>query len=136
MNVWLAGNTPAIPEPYGKYRSRIILRASQIRAPAPSNCFVFQDSREDGFYASHFITACTGLDSIVTFPGSYHNRAGNFSFADGHTEVRKWRDVRTCPPLQDHWLLPFPSPASYFGISSPNNSDVRWLQEHAFPSSE
>ncbi len=29
--------------------------------------------------------------SFVDYPASYHNNAGGLSFADGHSEIRKWR---------------------------------------------
>ncbi|MFO1493022.1 MAG: hypothetical protein U1F87_19415, partial [Kiritimatiellia bacterium] len=29
--------------------------------------------------------------SFVDFPASYHNGAGGLSFADGHSEIKKWR---------------------------------------------
>jgi len=29
--------------------------------------------------------------SFVDFPASYHNSAGGLSFADGHSEIKKWR---------------------------------------------
>ena len=60
---------------------------------------------------------------IVDFPGSYHNRAGTFSFADGHAENKKWLDERTAPPLskQDRAL----------DVASPGNKDVLWLQERS-----
>ena len=32
-------------------------------------------------------------------PGMYHHRACGFSFADGHSELRRWLDPRTTPPL-------------------------------------
>ena len=32
-------------------------------------------------------------------PGFYHHLACGFSFADGHSEIRRWRDPRTTPPL-------------------------------------
>jgi len=58
---------------------------------------------------------------IVNYPASYHNRAGGFSFADGHSESKRWLDSRTTPPLNKNLQLNF---------SSPNNKDVIWLQEH------
>jgi hypothetical protein len=33
------------------------------------------------------------------WPASYHNRAGSLNFADGHSEIKRWRDSRTMPPL-------------------------------------
>ncbi len=31
----------------------------------------------------------------VDWPASYHDGACGFSFADGHSEIHKWRDSRT-----------------------------------------
>jgi prepilin-type processing-associated H-X9-DG protein len=28
---------------------------------------------------------------FVDFPASYHNSAGGLTFADGHSEIKKWR---------------------------------------------
>jgi hypothetical protein len=39
--------------------------------------------------------------------------AGSFSFADGHSELHKWRDARTAK--------------AGLGAASPNNNDVDWL---------
>jgi prepilin-type processing-associated H-X9-DG protein len=54
----------------------------------------------------------------------YHNGACGFSYADGHSEIRKWRDPRTTPPL-----VAFGSINDRF--ASPNNEDIAWLQERA-----
>jgi hypothetical protein len=57
-------------------------------------------------------------------PGSYHNHAGGLSFADGHSEIRRWVDGRTTPPLTiDGEILDV--------YSAPNNQDILWLQERA-----
>ena len=70
-------------------------------------------------------------DKLVAYPASYHNSAGNLSFADGHAESHKWIDPRTRPPLlRDHDL-----PLDVFmvnSVASPNNRDVQWLQERAY----
>jgi hypothetical protein len=57
-------------------------------------------------------------------PGFYHHLAGGFSFADGHSELRRWRDDRTTPRLAEGENL-----ADQY--SSPDNQDVGWLQDHA-----
>ena len=51
---------------------------------------------------------------------AYHNRAGGFSFADGHSEIKKWQDHRTTP-----------SKVTQLNIASPNNRDMFWLQERS-----
>jgi prepilin-type processing-associated H-X9-DG protein len=61
---------------------------------------------------------------MVDYPASYHNGAGGFSFADGHSEIRRWVDPRTTPQLRRGQPLPLNQP-------SPNNPDVLWLQERS-----
>ncbi|HEV2352958.1 MAG TPA: hypothetical protein VGR89_01840, partial [Puia sp.] len=61
---------------------------------------------------------------IVDFPASYHNSAGGLNFADGHSEIHKWRDPRTIPPLKDNFNL-------QLNIPSPNNQDIAWLQDRS-----
>ena len=47
-----------------------------------------------------------------------------FSFADGHSEIHRWRDGRTMPPLVQNGEI-------YDMFGSPGNQDVAWLQDHA-----
>jgi prepilin-type processing-associated H-X9-DG protein len=47
-------------------------------------------------------------------PATYHSKAGSLSFADGHSEIHKWRDARTITAV--NW-----------GVQ-PGNLDVDWLQ--------
>jgi prepilin-type processing-associated H-X9-DG protein len=58
---------------------------------------------------------------IVDYPASYHNGSCGFAFADGHSEMHKWRDGRTVPPLGNFLNL---------NIPSPKNPDVVWMQDH------
>jgi prepilin-type processing-associated H-X9-DG protein len=60
------------------------------------------------------------------YPGMYHNRACGFSFADGHSELKRWRDDRTMPPLTVGSNPLFDN----FSMS-PDNQDVAWLQDHS-----
>ncbi len=103
---------------------------AQLLNPGPSRTWVFLDEREDSINDGWFAVNMGGYDpnqptayTIVDFPASYHNGAGGFSFADGHSEIHKWLDPRTKP------VLKFGQPLS-LGVGSPNNKDVGWLQEH------
>jgi prepilin-type N-terminal cleavage/methylation domain-containing protein/prepilin-type processing-associated H-X9-DG protein len=53
-------------------------------------------------------------------PASYHNGACGFAFADGHSEIKKWTDPRTKPPI---------TRANYVPVNQANNPDVLWLWE-------
>ncbi len=99
--------------------------------PSPSKTWVFIDEREDSINDGWFAVNMASYDPqrsashiIVDYPASYHNRAGGLSFADGHSEIRKWVDGRTTPILKTGQLLPLGQP-------SPNNRDVDWLQERS-----
>jgi prepilin-type N-terminal cleavage/methylation domain-containing protein/prepilin-type processing-associated H-X9-DG protein len=70
---------------------------AQIKSPV--NMFVFLDEREDSINDGWFASDPDTMYSIVDWPASYHGSAAGYSFADGHSEVHKWRDGRTIPPL-------------------------------------
>ena len=57
--------------------------------------------------------------SYVDYPATYHNSAGGLSFADGHSEIRRWRD----PAILLH------GKAGATGTAGKNINDFIWLQE-------
>ncbi len=106
---------------------KMMTKTSDIRNPART--WVFVDEREDGINDGWFAVDMTGFEPasprswiIVDYPASYHNKAGGYSFADGHSEIKKYRDPRTYPVLRRGQALPL-------GVSSPNNQDVYWMME-------
>jgi prepilin-type N-terminal cleavage/methylation domain-containing protein len=133
MNNWI-GDYDAINDPGNNppYTSgfKIILRTSDMTAPAPSGTYVLLDERADsinnGFYALMMdgFPDHQSAQKIVDWPSNYHNGAGGFSFADGHSEIHRWLDPRTTPPSKSDFHLSG-------HIASPNNPDVFWLQQHA-----
>jgi prepilin-type N-terminal cleavage/methylation domain-containing protein/prepilin-type processing-associated H-X9-DG protein len=100
--------------------------------PSPSKLYVLLDERDDSINDGYYVMTMDGFpdrpaqQNIVDYPSSYHNGAGGFNFADGHAEVHKWLDPRTKKNYQKdvHLSVLPPNP-------SPNNRDVRWLQERA-----
>jgi prepilin-type N-terminal cleavage/methylation domain-containing protein/prepilin-type processing-associated H-X9-DG protein len=110
---------------------RMFVKSTDIVTPAPSKLWVFLDEREDSINDGWFAVNMEGYDplnpksyQIVDYPASYHNRAGGFSFADGHSEIKKWVDSRTTPNLKKGQPLAL-------GVASPNNPDVAWLQDRS-----
>ena len=65
--------------------------------------FVFIDENPWGIDDGFFV--CDPIKPVwINIPASYHNGAGGLSFADGHAEIKKWKDsaVLNCsapPPL-------------------------------------
>jgi prepilin-type N-terminal cleavage/methylation domain-containing protein/prepilin-type processing-associated H-X9-DG protein len=108
----------------------VYMKQSTMNEPGPSQTFVFVDEREDSINDGMFLVDMAGYPDnpaarrMVDFPGSYHNRAASFSFADGHSEIKKWTDPRTSPPLnRKQGLQP--------DVASPNNLDIWWMQERS-----
>ena len=49
---------------------------------------------------------------------------GGFSFADGHSEIKKWTDPRTVVPPKYGTKIPL-------NVASPNNQDVLWMSQRS-----
>jgi len=109
---------------------RVFLKESQLTDPGPSKTFLLLDMREDSIDIGNFATDMRGWPDVPAqtgfydLPGSYHHRAGGLSFVDGHTEIHRWVDSRTMPPLVKGGFV-----ADV--LSSPENPDIRWLQERS-----
>ena len=100
-----------------------------------SDLFVFLDMRPDSIDVGNFYTDMDGypagnlganpvLYAFEDLPGYYHAGSAGFSFADGHSEIKKWKDSRTTPPL----VVNGPVNDKF---ASKGNVDIAWLQEHA-----
>lgn len=116
---------------------RIYTKLSQFGASssAPADkIFVFLDMREDKVNWGNFMIDMSGYaptqpgsySFTSDLPGMYHDYACGFSFADGHAEMKRWRDPRTTPPL-----VAGGNPLAVQTDPSPNNVDVAWLQDHS-----
>ena len=95
---------------------------SELRNPAQQ--FIFIEEHPDSIsFVIFWVDKGNGADAkIASYPGAYHNRGANVSFADGHVEYHQWKDARTLLPVKyRQWLAE---------SASPNNPDVQWLQEH------
>ncbi len=69
-------------------------KQSDITRPAPSNAWVFIDENPNSINDGWFAADPNQPNKWVDIPASYHNNAGGLSFADGHAEIKKWRDTR------------------------------------------
>jgi prepilin-type N-terminal cleavage/methylation domain-containing protein/prepilin-type processing-associated H-X9-DG protein len=134
MNAWLGGFAGGPSNLLPMTQDIIYLKYSQLSKPGPDRVFVFIDEREDANSWANFFVDMTGYSPYAPgslmlwdFQASYHGNAGGLSFADGHSEIHKWRDIRTMPPVvpgQSIWN-------GQNGGSSPGNVDVAWMQDHA-----
>lgn len=98
-----------------------------MTVPGPSSTWVLTDehpgSINDAAFAVQIQHPHTlGQARIIDFPASYHNGAAGFSFADGHSEIRKWVDNRTIQAPQYGQKISL-------NVASPDNQDVLWMSE-------
>ena len=130
MNMWLNGPGWGRARGAGAKGWRKFKKLSDITAPPPAKTFVFLDEREDSINDGTFVVDMGGWPNrprsykMIDYPASYHNKAGGFSFVDGHSEIKKWIDSRTTPFLKRGNEL-------QLNVASPNNPDVAWMQERA-----
>lgn len=113
---------------------RVYSKFGDMVNPGPARTWVLADQREDRINYGNSFTDMTGFPDNPAawrfhfdYPGGYHNRAGGFSFADGHAEIKRWLDDRTVPPVVSGSTLFY----SQEYVPSPRNKDIFWLQERS-----
>ncbi len=67
-------------------------KSTEINQPSPSQAFVFLDEHPDGIDDGYFLVFVDRKELWGNLPANYHNGACGFSFADGHGEIKKWKD--------------------------------------------
>lgn len=95
-------------------------KESDLVAPVPSELWVFADENADTINDGWLITAMASPNQWDDMPGSYHNRACMFGFADGHNEMHRWRSAKTCPPVA-YCRTP---------VQDPGSVDIQWMFSH------
>jgi prepilin-type N-terminal cleavage/methylation domain-containing protein/prepilin-type processing-associated H-X9-DG protein len=99
-------------------------KITDIMKPSPSDLYVLSDQHPDSINDGDMIANPTENSTWEDVPGSNHGKSATFSFADGHSEIHKWRDPATCPPVTKTAI----SGKLPVGI---DKTDVTWVQEHA-----
>ena len=111
----------------GEYR--VYYRQSDMVNPGPAMTFVFVDEPmdriNDGFFVTDMLTYPATTEDICDYPAQYHSGGASFSFADGHSQLKKWTTPQLLQPPQWYKTLDYPTPLSAF------NRDVFWLMDHA-----
>jgi prepilin-type N-terminal cleavage/methylation domain-containing protein/prepilin-type processing-associated H-X9-DG protein len=106
---------------YGKEQSLI--------DPGPSMMWVLIDEHPGSINDAAFAVQMRneqdlGQARIIDFPASFHNGACGLSFADGHSEIKKWKDPRSVVAAKYGSSIPL-------NIASPNNQDVLWMSKRS-----
>jgi prepilin-type N-terminal cleavage/methylation domain-containing protein/prepilin-type processing-associated H-X9-DG protein len=127
MNYLVGGNglAPDSNPPYyglwtGHAAFQLYRKSSQIGNP--SMTWVILDERPASINDAFFVVDMQNYGNpramqVIDHPGIQHNNACGFSFADGHAEIKKWRDAA---------LL---SKNGSARVPAPNSRDLEWLME-------
>jgi prepilin-type N-terminal cleavage/methylation domain-containing protein/prepilin-type processing-associated H-X9-DG protein len=99
-------------------------KLSQIKNPGPSQSFVFVDESketvDDGYFAVH--SDLSGPTVWQNSPTAHHSNGSVFAFADGHSEIWKWRFLNKDQGLD--------APAKSAGVDT--TVDLKRLQDASF----
>jgi prepilin-type processing-associated H-X9-DG protein len=104
--------------PYRHY-----MKSADMVSPPPAKLWVLleesPDTVNDGAFAVRMDPYGATWQDI---PAILHEGGSGFAFADGHYELKKWTDPRTL-------ALKVTYSSGNYGISQPNNPDIKWLQD-------
>ncbi len=126
MNCWMNPLKPPYSsrdESWNSYQGytttalREFRKQSDILAPSPAKCFVTVDENPKTINDGWFVVDPNQPRTWVDAPASYHNKACGFGFADGHAEIKRWRDTN----LLNAQSVKFPADIA--------TGDLSWLQE-------
>jgi prepilin-type N-terminal cleavage/methylation domain-containing protein/prepilin-type processing-associated H-X9-DG protein len=99
----------------GKWR--VYGKESDIVDPSPAQLWVLLDEDADSLNDAGFAVGMQTAEWI-DWPGSYHNNACGFAFADGHSEIHKW--IESSTKVINH---------NVSRKTVPNSRDWRWISE-------
>ncbi len=121
MNTWLGDIAP-----YANITTVVsYYKESQLTRPGAANLWVFIDENPISINDGSFICS-PQINQWIDCPASYHNNAGGLSFADGHVQIKRWRD----PTVLKGWAPPTIQPGNpgFVRLDPGVPSDLVFLQ--------
>ena len=100
--------------------NRVFRKQTDIVRPTPAECWVLIDENPFSINDGFFVCDPSDTENWIDIPATYHNGSGGLSFADGHAELKKWRD----PAILN--LRETPGGRIPRNTSAPN--DLEWLR--------
>ena len=94
----------------------------QSTVPHPAKTWLFLDEHPDSINDGYFIDNPTA-SNWQDIPASYHNGACGFSFADGHSEIKKWLSATSKYPVRFYY------PTTMMTFDALGKADFAWWLE-------
>jgi prepilin-type N-terminal cleavage/methylation domain-containing protein/prepilin-type processing-associated H-X9-DG protein len=101
--------------------NRQFLKQSEV--PRPAKTWLVLDEHPDSINDAYFINNPT-VNNWQDIPASFHNGACGFSFADGHSEIKKWQSSASIFPVK----FLYPNTPS-FTVANKGMRDWNWYRE-------
>lgn len=98
-------------------------RETDFTDPGPANTWVILDEEDRSLNDAGFAVGMNTAEWI-DWPGTYHNMANGFAFADGHSEIKKWKDGRTRVTTSVS-RRPVPNSVDYVWIRERTSAPIR-----------
>jgi prepilin-type N-terminal cleavage/methylation domain-containing protein/prepilin-type processing-associated H-X9-DG protein len=125
---------PPAPIYYGKGPGggvgHAAFKVNDLNKPGPANIFVILDEHGDSITDAQFMHDPgyqPAAEKFRDMPGSYHGGSGSLSFADGHSELHKWRGDAVYPVLgKDYGGNSANAP--WGAVILRNSPDYEWLE--------
>jgi len=105
---------------------RIYSKSSDMVNPSPVNLWVMIDESPDSINDGAFAVTMDRTGRGAAWqdgPSTLHNGGCGFTFADGHSEIKKWIDPRT-KAMKVTYTSRFP-----YATAHPNSADIQWVQD-------
>ena len=125
MNCWLS------PYPgrdatsiFGGQPARIFIKNTDIAAPKPSMTFVFMEENANSIDDGYFAGSPGFPGEWINVPSTRHGNAGVLSYADGHSEIKRWTDNVILSENAPNYII---GGVTY--ASDPNSGDNVWLEQ-------
>ena len=117
------GNDPTARGPNWAF-SQYLQFLKQTQVPKPAKTWLFLDEHPDSINDGWYVTG-PDSSSWQDMPGCFHNGACGFSFADGHSEIKKWlSDTSKYPAVK------YSNYAGYKPFDAAGWRDFNWYREH------
>jgi prepilin-type N-terminal cleavage/methylation domain-containing protein len=125
MNGQMGGlsKDPNVLNQYGAGANyQLYIKQTDIGKPVPSMAWVFIDEHADSINDGFFRIVLNQSANWEDAPASYHGASGALSFADGHAEIKKWRDAN----IKDRAVTRTPMAKPFPALP---NMDLLWMEE-------
>jgi prepilin-type N-terminal cleavage/methylation domain-containing protein/prepilin-type processing-associated H-X9-DG protein len=123
-NAWApVGGGPSGPNNLTIYKGAA--KPSDLTTPGPADTWVYMDEHGDSINDAGAF-APDSATNIPDAPATYHNGAAGFAFADGHSEIHKWKG-----PTMLGVLATIRYTAQNNFTCRPGDPDLYWYSYHS-----